>query len=139
MNRYITKPTNDMYTENHFSFYVAYNNVSRFFADQKTPNWITERFGHIIENYLISKYVSNSRDGSAVSSSQRNERWGVAVAVALGAVALGVTETAVYLTVGSVVTCHGVQRTMALSAVVARLVPLLEQTHTVNKKIYLNS
>lgn len=51
----------------------------------------------------------------------------MAVAVALGSVALGIAQLAVDLAVRGVARDHGVQRAVALAAVVAGLVPLLKR------------
>lgn len=50
----------------------------------------------------------------------------MAVAVALGSVALGVAQLAVDLTVRGVAGKHRVQGAMALAAIVAALVPFLQ-------------
>ena len=60
-------------------------------------------------------------------SSEGDEGRAVAVAVPLGAVAFRIAELAVDLTVGSVVSNHGIERTVALAAIVASLVPFLEK------------
>lgn len=65
------------------------------------------------------------RHGAAVICADGDEGRGVAVAIALGSMALGIAQLAVDFAVRSITRDHGVQRAMALAAVVAGLVPLL--------------
>lgn len=69
--------------------------------------------------------VIHLRHGAAVVGADGDEGGAVAVTVALGSVLLGVAQLAVDLAVRSVAGGHGVQRSVALAAVVAGLVPLL--------------
>lgn len=67
-----------------------------------------------------------SRHWGAIISADGDEGGDMAIAVTLGSVALGVAQLAVDLTVRGVAGKHRVQGAMALTAVVAGLVPLLK-------------
>lgn len=68
-----------------------------------------------------------SRHWGAILSADGDEGGDVAVAVALGSVALGVAQLAVDLTIRGVAGEHRVEGAVALAAVVASLVPLLKR------------
>lgn len=72
---------------------------------------------------MFCKY---SRHGSPIFTAQGHEGGGVAETIALRSVTLGVAQLAVDLAIGGIAGEHRVQGSVALTAVVTALVPLLQ-------------